>query len=213
MENKEFKIDKSHKIMLGIFLLVLIWTAIDHDNYLTWFVQSLPAVILVSTLALIYRKYKFSTFAYSVVLIHALILLIGSKYTYERNPFFDYLMQRFNLNRNYYDRVGHFAQGFTPAILAKELLLRKGYLKRSKMFYFIVISIVLAISASYEIIEFISSKIAGVPGYMILSYQGDEWDTQWDMIMALTAGITALTIFARAHDRSIKKIDGRDYKT
>lgn len=212
MENKDLKVDKSHKIMLGIFFIVLIWSSIDHLNYLTWFVQALPAILLVSVLALIYKKYKFSTFVYSVVLVHAIILLIGSKYTYERNPFFDFLMERYNLNRNYYDRVGHFAQGFTPAIIAKELFLRRGYLKRSKMFYFIVISIVLGISASYEIIEFISSKIAGVPGYMILSYQGDEWDTQWDMIMALTAGITALTVFGRAHDRSIKKIDGRNYK-
>lgn len=210
---EDIRVDTSHKLMLGVFFIVLIWSAIRPSTYLTWFAQALPAIIMVLVLSLTYKKFKFSTFVYGVVLFHTIILLIGSKYTYERNPFFDYLMERFDLNRNYYDRVGHFAQGFTPAFMAKEVLLRKGYLKRSKMFYFIVICIVLAISASYEIIEFATARIAGVPGDMVLSYQGDEWDTQWDMVMALTAGITALTVFKKVHDRSLIKIEGKDLKT
>nr|WP_300004188.1 DUF2238 domain-containing protein [Tissierella sp.] len=206
MKEKNIKIDSSHKIMLIIFFIVLVWSAIKPKTYLTWFVEALPALIIVFVLMVTYKKFKFSTFVYMVVLIHTIIILIGSKYTYERNPFFDYLMQRFDLNRNYYDRIGHLAQGFTPALIAKEIFLRKGYLKKSKMFYFIVISVVLAISASYEIIEFAAARIARVPGYMVLSYQGDEWDTQWDMLMALTAGIIALTVFSGIHDRSMEKI-------
>lgn len=204
---RDGKIDRSHKFMLLIFFMVLIWSAIKPYSFLTWILEALPAIIMVLVLALTYKRFKFSTFVYLVVLIHTIILLIGSKYTYERNPFFDYLMQRLDLNRNYFDRVGHFAQGFTPAVMAKELLLRKGYLKRSKMFYYIVISIVLAVSAAYELIEFAASRISGVPGYMVLSYQGDEWDTQWDMVMALLGAVTALTVFGKTHDKSIDILD------
>ncbi|OLS03075.1 DUF2238 domain-containing protein [Tissierella creatinophila] len=204
---RDGKIDRSHKFMLLIFFMVLIWSAIKPYSFLTWILEALPAIIMVLVLALTYKRFKFSTFVYLVVLIQTIILLIGSKYTYERNPFFDYLMQRLDLNRNYFDRVGHFAQGFTPAVMAKELLLRKGYLKRSKMFYYIVISIVLAVSAAYELLEFVASRISGVPGYMVLSYQGDEWDTQWDMVMALLGAVTALMVFGKTHDKSIDILD------
>lgn len=204
---RDRKIDRSHKLMLLIFFIVLIWSAIEPYSFLTWLLEALPAIIMVLVLALTYRRFKFSTFVYLVVLTHTIILLMGSKYTYERNPFFDYLMQNFDLNRNYFDRVGHFAQGFTPAVMAKELLLRKGYLKRSKMFYYIVISMVLAISAAYELVEFAASRISGVPGYIVLSYQGDEWDTQWDMIMALLGASIALTVFGKTHDKNINSLD------
>lgn len=213
MRNKNVAVEKSHKAMLLVFFIVLVWSAIRPFSFMTWLLEALPAIIMVLVLALIYKRYKFSTFVYTVVLVHTIILLIGSKYTYQRNPFFDYLMQRFDLNRNYFDRVGHFAQGFTPALIAKELFLREGYLKRSKMFYYIVISMALAFSAAYELLEFSTSLISGIPGYIILSYQGDEWDTQWDMTMALIGAITAITVFGKIHDKKIREIDSIDYKT
>lgn len=207
METSNVKIELSHKIMLVIFIAVLMWSAIKPHSFITWLLEALPAIIIGLIVIFTYKEFKFSTFVYLVILIHAIILLIGSKYTYERNLFFNYLQQVFDLNRNYYDRVGHFAQGFTPALVAKEFLLRKGYLKKSKMFYFIVMCIVLAISAFYELIEFSAVIISGVPGEEILSTQGSEWDTQMDMVMALLGGVTSLTIFKKAHDRSIKKAD------
>lgn len=212
MQSQNVNIDKSHIFMLIIFLIVFIWSVIRPHSYLTWILEALPAIIMILVLALTYKRFKFSTFVYAVVLIHTIILLIGSKYTYERNPLFDYFMERFELNRNYFDRIGHYAQGFTPAVIAKEVLLRKGYLKRSKMFYYIVISIVLAISAAYELVEFAAARIGNVPAEMVISTQGDEWDTQWDMIMALLGGLTALTIFGKIHYKNIKKLSGIDYR-
>ena len=140
-----------------------------------------------------------------MVLVHVIILLIGSKYTYARNPLFNYFMERWNLNRNYFDRVGHFAQGFTPAVIAKELLLGKKYMKRSKMFYFVIVSMVLGISGAWELLEFAASLISGVPGDIILSTQGVPWDTQWDMVMALLGAGTALIVFRNIHEKYIKK--------
>ncbi len=197
-------VKSSHKFMLFVFILVLIWSAINPFSYMTWAPLATPAIIFVLVMVLTYKKFEFSTFVYLVILAHTIILLIGAKYTYERNPLFDYLMEVFKWNRNHFDRVGHFAQGFTPALMAKELLLRKGYLEKSKMFYYIVFSIVLAISAAYELAEFAASKISGVPKEYVLSLQGDEWDTQKDMIMAIIGAATALTLFRRVHDKSIE---------
>ncbi|MDY0235630.1 MAG: DUF2238 domain-containing protein [Gudongella sp.] len=194
----------SHKLMLFIFFAVFIWSAIKPFSYMTWLPLAAPTLIFGIPILLTYKKFRFSSFVYLVILIHAIILLIGAKYTYTFNPFFDFLMKQFDLNRNYYDRLGHLAQGFTPALMAKEILLKKGYLEKSKMFYFIVFSIVLAISATYELTEFAACKISGCTKAFILSLQGDEWDTQWDMIMAIIGAATALTLFRKIHDKSME---------
>ena len=204
MENT--KQDNNLKIMLGVFFIVLIWSAIKYYSFSTWLLEALPAIIMVLVLALTYKKFRFSNFVYFIVLLHTIVLLIGAKYTYQRNPLFDYFMERWDLSRNHFDRVGHYAQGFTPALMAKELLLRKGYLKRNKMLYFIVVCIVLAIAAAWELLEFAAARIGNVPGEQILSTQGDPWDTQWDMIMALLGAGTALVFFRRIHDKYIKKM-------
>lgn len=195
------KLDNSLKLMLGGFFIVLIWSAIKPHSFITWLLEALPAVIMVLVLALTYKKFKFSNFVYFVVLIHTVILLVGAKYTYERNPLFDYFMERWNLSRNYYDRVGHYAQGFTPAIMAKELLLKKKYFKKGKMFYFILICIVLGIAAGWELIEFAAARLSNMPGEFVLSTQGDPWDTQWDMVMALLGAGTALIFFKNIHEK------------
>lgn len=195
----------SHKFMLLIFFAILIWSAIKPFSYMTWLPLAAGVFVFGIPILITYKKFQFSTFVYFVILIHAIIVLVGAKYTYAKNPLFELLMQQFDLNRNYYDRVGHFAQGFTPALMAKEFLLRKDYLKKSKIFYYIVFSIVLALSAAYELIEFAASRLSGVPKEYILSLQGDEWDTQWDMIMALIGATTALTLFRKIHDKSIEK--------
>lgn len=198
--------NRNLKIMILIFFIVLIWSLIRTYSLLTWILEALPAIIMVLVLALTYKKHRFSNFVYAVVLVHTIILLIGAKYTYQRNPLFDYFMERWGWSRNHYDRVGHYAQGFTPAIIAKELLLTKGYVKRSKMLYFIVICIVLAIAGVWELIEFAAVKISGVTSEQVLSTQGDQFDTQWDMIMALLGGLTGLTVFRSIHEKYIEKI-------
>ena len=198
------RVKASHKLMLLVFLTVFIWSAIEPFSYKTWLPLAVPTLIFGIPILLNYKKFKFSTFVYLVILIHAIIVLIGAKYTYTLNPLFDYLMRQFDLNRNYYDRLGHFAQGFTPALMAKEILLRKGYLKKSKMFYYIVLSIVLALSATFELAEFAVAKLSGMSKEFVLSSQGDKWDTQWDMIMALLGATTALTLFKKVHDKSMK---------
>ena len=114
------------------------------------------------------------------------------------------LTEIFDLSRNHFDRLGHFFQGLTPALMAKEMLLRLGYLKRNKMFYFIIICISLAISAFYELLEFSFAKITNLPASFVLATQGDPWDTQWDMVMALCGAITALVVLGHLHNKYIK---------
>lgn len=200
------KQDNNVKIMLGVFFIVLIWSAIKPHSFITWILEALPAIIMVLVLALTYKKFRFSNFVYFIVLLHTIVLLIGSKYTYERNPLFDYFMERWDWSRNHFDRVGHYAQGITPAIMAKEIFIRKNYFKsHKKMMYFVIMCIVLGIAAAWELVEFAAAKIGNVPGELVLSTQGDPWDTQWDMIMALLGAGTALVFFRNIHDKYIKK--------
>src|SRR6185436_14562110 len=143
-------------------------------------------------LAATYKRFRFTDLLYVLIWIHAIILLVGGHYTYAEVPLFDWIRDTFGLSRNHYDRVGHFAQGFVPAIVAREVLLRKSPLKRGKLLTFIVVSICLAISASYELIEFGVSMATGSAGDAFLGTQGDIWDTQKDMLMALIGASTAL---------------------
>ena len=188
-----------------VFLIVLIWSAIQPYSRQSWILLSIPAMIIVSVLAITYRKFTFSTMVYVVVLFHAVILLVGAHYTYTMNPLFDVLMTEFNLKRNYYDRVGHFAQGFAPAFITKELLVRGGYIKRGKMMYLIVISMCLGFSAAYELIEFATAKALRVPVEYIMGIQGDYFDSVWDMFYALVGASTSVFVFGPLHDRCMAK--------
>lgn len=194
-----------HIGLLIVFFAVLIWSAIQPYNRQAWVLLSIPAVMIVSVLAITYRKFTFSTMVYVAVLLHAVILLVGAHYTYTRNPLFDMLMTEFNLERNYYDRVGHFAQGFVPAFITKELLVRGGYIKRGRMMYLIVISMCLGFSAAYELIEFGTAKALGMPVEYIMGIQGDYFDSVWDMFYALVGASISLFIFGHLHDRCMAK--------
>ncbi|QSX07685.1 DUF2238 domain-containing protein [Alkalibacter rhizosphaerae] len=196
---------KTHLILLGIFFLVLIWSVIQPFDLLFWFMQALPAMLIVLGLVLTYRKFTFSTFVYVMVLIHTIILLIGAHHTYSRNPFFDFLMNEFQLERNYYDRVGHFAQGFVPAFMIKEFLFRRGHVKKGPVLNLIVIGLCLGISGFYELLELAASWVTGFPGEVIMGFQGDVWDTQWDMIMALTGAVLAILPLGPWHDKHMGK--------
>lgn len=198
---------KEHLLILFAAFIILIWSYINSYGRFEWIALAVPAMLYMIVLASIYKKFRFTTFTYIVVLVHILILLIGAKYTYTLNPFFDFLKELFNLSRNHYDRVGHFAQGFVPVFITKEVILRKGYMKRSKFFYLVVYCFVLAISAFYELVEFAMVTMSGRSATFILGHQGDIWDTQWDMILALIGATCALLVFSRYHDKKMMEID------
>jgi len=202
VSNKSRKI---HFCLLAAFLAAFIWSGINPYDRQSWILLSAPAVIIVSVLFLTYRKFEFSTMVYLVVLVHMLVLLIGARYTYSDNPFFNMLMNEFGLKRNYFDRVGHFAQGFGPALMTKEVLIKGGYIKRGKMMYLIIISMCLGFSAAYELIEFATAKLMGVPVETIMGIQGDYWDSIWDMFFALLGACTAIFGLGRLHDKFFEK--------
>jgi putative membrane protein len=196
------------KLGLGLFGLfaVLVWSAIHPHDYFTWFLEVLPALAGVGIFAAIYPRFKFTNFTYGLVWIQCVILMIGGHYTYAQMPLFNWIRDSFGLMRNDYDKVGHFAQGFVPAIIAREALLRVSPLKRGKMLSFIVVSICLAFSALYELFEWQVAVALGPRATDFLGTQGDIWDTQEDMAMCLVGAILAVLLLSRIHDRLINKL-------
>lgn len=194
-------------IILGLILIVIfIWSAINPKDYTVWFLEVFPAIIGITILAFTYRKFKFSNLVYIFVFLHSIILIIGGHYTYSENPLFSWIRDYFSLSRNHYDRLGHIAQGFFPAIVIREFLLRKSKLEKGKLLFFLIICIVIAISASYELFEWGASlTFSSGTGNAFLATQGDIWDTQWDMFLALIGGIISLLLFSKLHDKQIKR--------
>lgn len=198
-----------HVFLLLSLGLVFLWSLIDCFDFLTWVLEALPAIIGVAILAAVYSKFRLTNLAYVLIWIHAIILLIGAHYTYARMPLFNWIKDAFELSRNHYDRLGHVAQGFVPAIIARELLLRKSPLQKGKWLIFIVICICLAISASYELLEWLVVVITADQAVAFLATQGDEWDTQKDMALCLAGAIIALLTLSRVHDRALRDLADR----
>lgn len=197
---------RSHLVLLLIAAIVLIWSGIHpHDRY-TWVLETFPAMIAAVVLVATYKRFRFSTLAYVLITIHAVILMVGGKYTYAEVPLFNWIRDTLGTARNSYDGVGHFAQGFIPAIVAREILLRLSPLKRGGWLFYIVVSICLGISAMYELLEWGVAVMSGSSAEAFLGTQGDPWDTQKDMALALIGAIVALIALARAHDRSMEKV-------
>ncbi len=163
-------------------------------------------LIGILDLAAIYGRFKFTGLSYVLILIHCCILFIGGHYTYAEMPLFNWLKDILDLERNYYDRLGHFAQGFIPAIIVREVLWRKSPLHRRPWLPFIVISICLAISASYELVEFFVALATGTAAEAFLGTQGDVWDTQWDMLLALIGAFTSYITLHSFHERQMEKL-------
>jgi putative membrane protein len=172
----------------------------------TWVLEIFPIVVALPILWVTYRRFPLTTLVYSLIFLHACVLMVGGTYTYARVPLGFQLAEWLNLNRNPYDKVGHFFQGFVPALIAREILIRGQYVRGKKMLKFIVISIVLAISATYELVEWGVAIAIEQGAYEFLGTQGDEWDTQSDMLLALIGATTSLALFSRIHDRQIVRI-------
>lgn len=187
-------------------VLSLIISGIDPFDRGTWFMEVLPVLIVVPLLIHTYIRFPLTNLLYVLIFIHCMVLIVGGTYTYARVPFGFEMAEWFGLDRNPYDKIGHFMQGFVPAIAAREILLRNDILKHGKMLIFIVISIVLAISASYELIEWAAALALGEGAEEFLGTQGYEWDTQSDMFFALIGSVSALFLLSKWHDRQLYKL-------
>lgn len=195
-----------HIALLVVFLTVSVWSVINPRDLFTWFLEVLPALIGLVVIIATYKRFRLTTLLYVLICIHATILLIGGHYTYAEMPLFNWLRDTFSLGRNYYDRLGHLAQGFIPAMIAREVLLRLTPLRRGKMLFFIIVCICLAISAFYEFIEWWVAVASGSAADAFLGTQGDVWDTQWDMFFAFCGAILALLTLSKYHDKQLKNI-------
>ena len=195
--------------LLAAVAAVLVWSVIGCHDVFTWFLEVLPVLIGVPVLIRLYPRLRFTNLVYGLIAIHATILMIGGHYTYALMPVFEWIKQWLQLSRNYYDRLGHFAQGFVPALITREVLLRTTPLKRGKLLVALIMGMCMGISAMYELFEFAAAKLTGSAAEAFLGTQGDEWDTQWDMTFCLIGATCALVFFAGLHDRAMRKMKTR----
>ncbi|MCI0351712.1 MAG: DUF2238 domain-containing protein [Acidobacteriales bacterium] len=183
--------------------IVFLWSAIRPHDYFTWALEVVPALLAVVLLVLTYPRFRFTLLAYWLMAIHAAILFIGGHYTYALVPLGEWMRSAFDLTRNHYDRIGHFAQGFVPAIIAREILLRCSPLKEGRWLRFLLLCVCLAVSATYELFEWRVAVLTGSRADDFLGTQGDPWDTQKDMLTALLGAVSALLLLSRWHDRQL----------
>ncbi len=196
--------------MFALFAFVaiagLVITGIAPYERSTWWLEVAPVLIALPLLFSTRKRFELTPLAYGLIAVHAVILMVGGHYTYAKVPLGFWIQHALDFSRNPYDRIGHFAQGFVPAIVAREILLRRTPLKRGGWLSVIVVAICLAISACYELIEWWTALIAGEGATAFLGTQGDVWDTQWDMFMALVGATTAVVLLARTHDRQLERM-------
>ncbi|OGR33061.1 MAG: hypothetical protein A2005_00815 [Desulfuromonadales bacterium GWC2_61_20] len=194
---------KLHLFVLLVFVVVLIWSAILPFDFFTWLLEVFPALVGAALLARLYPRWRLTDLALVLVLVHAVILMVGGHYTYAEVPLFSWIRDLGFGTRNNYDKVGHFAQGFIPAIVAREVLLRNRVINGRSWLAFVVVCICLAISAFYELIEWLVAVLAGAESEAFLGTQGYVWDTQTDMALALFGAVCALIFLSRQHDRRL----------
>ncbi|WP_289107855.1 DUF2238 domain-containing protein [uncultured Pseudoalteromonas sp.] len=193
-------------LWLGLFFIVLIWSGINPKDQFTWLLEVIPAIIGLVLMASSYKHFKLTPILYGFILAHCIVLMVGGHYTYAEVPWFDNL---FGSERNNYDKVGHFFQGFVPALLAREILLRKNVVNGKGWLNVFVVSICLAFSAFYELIEWWVAVLSGENAEAFLGTQGYVWDTQSDMGIALLGAICSLLLLSKVHDKQLKNV--KDY--
>lgn len=191
------------------FGAALIWSLIRPHDLFTWFLETFPAIGGAIFLTVLYPRWKFTPLVYILIWLHTLILLVGGHYTYAEMPLFNWIRDAFGFSRNHYDRLGHFAQGFVPAMIAREILLRKSPLRRGKLLFFLVFCVCMAISALYELLEWGVAEATGSAADAFLGTQGDPWDTQWDMFFALIGSLTAQATLHGIHNAQLVKLSDR----
>lgn len=194
--------------LLAIVVAVILWSAWRPYDRLTWWLEASPGLAGLIILLVTYRRFRFTTLCYTLIAFHICLLCVGGHYTYARVPLFNWLQPIFGWHRNEYDRLGHLMQGFVPAVIAREVLIRFEVLKRQKWLPFLVVSICLAISAFYELIEWWTALASGAAAIDFLGTQGDVWDTQSDMFCAFIGVLCALLFLSKLHNRAIRKLEG-----
>jgi putative membrane protein len=172
----------------------------------TWVLEIAPILLIAPILVVTATRFPLTPLVYRLLFLHAIVLMVGGHYTYAKVPLGFWAQDALGLARNHYDRLGHFAQGFVPAMLAREVLLRRSPLHRGKWLTFLVVCVCLAVSATYELIEWLAAVLGGSAADAFLGTQGDVWDTQWDMFMALVGATTALLVLSRVHDRQLARL-------
>jgi putative membrane protein len=193
----------------AIYFAVLIWSVINPKDYFTWVLEVTPGVIGFIILAATYRKFRFTNLLYALMMMHCCILFVGGHYTYAEVPLFDWIKEMVHGTRNNYDKVGHFAQGFVPALIARELFLRLKVVNGKAWTGFFCVCVALSISALYEFIEWWTALLSGESAEAFLGTQGYVWDTQSDMLYAFIGSLVAIIFLSRYHDARLKEVGGR----
>ena len=202
--------DEAYRLgLLGVVLAALLASGIAPYDRPTWLLEVFPVLIAIPLLWATRRRFELTPLVYGLIALHALVLILGGAHTYARVPLGFTLQEWFGLARNPYDRIGHFMQGFVPAMIAREILLRTSPLQAGKWLAFLVVCVCLAISACYELIEWAAALILGQGAEAFLGTQGDPWDTQSDMAMALIGAVAALVLLSRGHDRQLARLQPR----
>jgi putative membrane protein len=196
-------------LWLVCFFVVLIWSGIGPKDQFTWFLEVLPALIGLVLIVISFQRFKLTRLLYNLILLHCIVLMVGGHYTYAEVPLFDTIAHWMGSERNNYDKVGHFFQGFVPALLAREILIRKSIANGKAWLNVIIVAICLAFSAFYELIEWWVAIASGENAEAFLGTQGYIWDTQSDMALALLGAIIAIIVLAKYHDRQLAKISVR----
>jgi putative membrane protein len=196
-------------ILLLIVAAVFVWSGIAPHDRFTWFLEVFPVILGMPVLIYVYPRFRFTPLIYTLIAIHAIILMVGGRYTYAEVPFGFWMRDVLGFARNHYDRIGHIAQGFVPALVAREVLIRRSPLRGTMWLPFVVICFCLALSAFYELIEFWTALATGGAAEAFLGTQGDPWDTHWDMMMALIGAIVALVSLGPWQDRQLRRLVGR----
>jgi putative membrane protein len=192
-----------HVALLASFVMILVWSGYEPADRFIWILEAFPAMIGAVILIAVYPRIKLTDLVYGLIWLHALVLLLGAHWTYSEVPFFDWLQSEFGLARNYYDRVGHLFQGLVPAMIAREIFIRADVVHGRRWLYFIVCCVVLAISALYEFLEWWVAVATGTAADAFLATQGDVWDTQWDMFLALSGAVVVQPLLGRWHDKQL----------
>jgi putative membrane protein len=197
------------RIWLFTYFAVFVWSALNPKDLFTWFLEVFPAIIALIILVFTYNKFRFTPLVYTLILIHCIILMVGGHYTYAQVPLFDFIKEFFNQDRNNYDKLGHFAQGFVPAMVAREIIIRKNIISSESWRNFFIVCFCLAFSAFYELIEWWVAISSNEAANDFLGTQGYIWDTQSDMFFALIGSILSLILLGNYHTKqllNIKKI-------
>lgn len=195
-----------HYILILLFFIGLVWSGIHPHDYFTWLLEVFPALIGLMILILTFKKFQFTFLTYSMILFHSTVLFIGGHYTYAEVPLFDWVQELFHQTRNNYDKVGHFTQGFVPAIIARELFLRLEIIKLKKWTSFFVVCVCATISMFYEFLEWFVAVFSGQSSDAFLGTQGYVWDTQSDMLYATIGAICTVLFLSKYHDKQIRNL-------